>query len=174
MRMLRAAGACMILTGCLGLGLWYREQLLGRIRALGLLRTILELLGSEVRYGRETLPECCGRVAGRLPSPCREAFRQVADRMGQNTGERFDTVFRECVGEALCSLPLTEEDREDFFRFVPGNGFTDGQMQLRMIEQSRVRIETRADSLERGNAERCRMAVGLGALGGLLILLVLC
>ncbi len=47
-------------------------------------------------------------------------------------------------------------------------------MQLRMIEQSRVRIETRTDSLERGNVERCRMAVGLGALGGLLILLVLC
>lgn len=172
--MLRVVGACMILTGCLGLGLWYREQFLGRIRALRLLQTILELLGSEVRYGRETLPECCGRAAGRLPPPCGEAFRQVADRMGENTGESFEAVFRECVGEALGRLPLTEEDREDFFRFVPGNGYTDGQMQLRMIEQSRERLGARAESLERGNAERCRMAVGLGALGGLLILLVLC
>lgn len=164
----------MIVAGCFGMGLWYRGQLLGRTRALRALQTILELLCSEIRYGRATLPECCGRVAPKLSPPCQEAFLRTADRMRENTGESFETVFRECTAQALEGMPLTDEDREDFFRFVPGSGFMDGQMQIRMIEQSRDRLEERAESLERENAEKCRMAVGLGAMSGLLILLVLC
>ena len=61
--MLRGLGCCMIFGGCLGLGLWYRSQLNGRIGALRSLRNILELLAGEVRYGRDTLPECCGHIS---------------------------------------------------------------------------------------------------------------
>lgn len=164
----------MIVTGCLGLGIWYRGQFLGRIRALRLLQTILELLGSEIRYGRAVLGECCGRTAARLPSPCGEAFRRIEARMKENSGEAFETIFRECMGAALAKMPLTEEDREDFFGFVPGNGFTDGQMQIRMIEQSGERLAQRTEKLERESAGKCRMALGLGAMSGLLILLILC
>lgn len=164
----------MILSGCLGLGLCYKRQFTGRIQALRLLQTILELLGSEIRYGRGTLPECCGHVASRLTPPCAAAFRQIADRMRENTGESFEAVFRECVSAPLGEMPLQEEDKEEFLAFVPGNGFTDGQMQLRMIEQSRAQLEAKTEKLERENAEKCRMAVGLGAMGGLLIILVLC
>ncbi len=172
--MLRLAGGCMIFAGCLGLGLWYREQFVGRVRALRILQNILELLCSEIRYGRGTLPECCGRIADRLPAPCREAFLRIEARMGENTGENFEQIFRDCVEEPLGEMPLKEEDRETFLRFVPGNGFLDGQMQIRMIEQSRDRLETKAKELEAENADKCRMAVGLGAMGGLLIVLVLC
>ncbi|MCM1024895.1 MAG: stage III sporulation protein AB [Roseburia sp.] len=172
--MLKALGGCMIVSGCLGLGVWYRDQFQGRIRSLRLLQTILELLCGEIRYGRAVLGECCGRTAERISSPCREAFRRIADRMRENTGEDFETVFREYMGEALEAMPLTEEDREVFFGFVPKSGFPDGQMQIRMIEQSRERLARRAEELERENAGKCRMALGLGAMSGLLILLVLC
>lgn len=171
--MLKALGGCMIVAGCFGLGMWYRGQFLGRIRALRLLQTILELLCSEIRYGRAVLGECCGRVASRIPSPCGEAFREIERRMKENTGEAFESVFRECMGQALGELPLKEEDREDFFEFVPKSGFMDGQMQIRMIEQSRERLALRTEKLEQENAGKCSMAVGLGAMSGLLILLIL-
>ena len=135
---------------------------------------ILSLLCSEIRYGRGTLPECCEHVAGRLSGSCGAAFRTIADRMGENTGESFAQVFRECTEAALKEMPLKEEDREEFLRFVSVGGFVDGQMQLGLIEQSMEQLETRAASLERENEEKCRMAVGLGAMGGLLIILVLC
>ena len=61
--MLRTLGGCMIFTGCLGLGIWYRFQLEGRIKALRVLQNLLELMAGEVRYGRATLPECCGHGA---------------------------------------------------------------------------------------------------------------
>lgn len=172
--MLKLAGSCMILSGSLGLGLWYRRQFTGRVTALRELCGILNLLCSEIRYGRGTLPECCAQAAKRITGPCGEAFRQIAERMRENTGESFAEVFRSCTREPLLELPIKAEDREEFLRFVSAGSFGDGQMQLDLLEQSRRQMEARAQTLERENSEKCRIAAGLGALGGLLLILVLC
>lgn len=171
--MLKGIGGVMIFTGCLGLGLWYRGQLTGRIRALRMLRGILELLSSQVRYGRATLPECCRHVAVQLAPPLDQAFRTVAERMQENTGASFAQVFREQMAEYLGELPLTSEDRETFLQFASETGFLDGQMQLRVMEQSGELLAGTAERLERESTEKCRMALGLGVMGGLLLILVL-
>lgn len=172
--MLKAIGAVMILTGCAGTGLWYRSWFLGRIRALRQLAAILELLCSEIRYGRATLPECCGHAASRLPEEYRGAFRRIAERMRENTGESFAAVFAGETGKALDSLPLKEADRQEFLRFATQGSFADGQMQLRVIEQSREQLLKTVAVLESESADKCRMAIGLGAMSGLMIILVLC
>lgn len=171
--MLKWIGGIMIFSGCFGLGFWYREQLRGRVRALRLLQQILELLASEVRYGRAALPECCRHVSAQLPPPFDRAFGQVAEKMQENTGASFAEVLFYGLREPLSELPLKEEDRETFCRFAPQTGFMDGQMQLRVMEQSCHALGATAERLEGENAEKCRMAVGLGAMGGLLLILVL-
>lgn len=70
-------------------------------------------------------------------------------------------------------LPLRREDREAFLQFVSENGYTDGQMQLLAIQRSRDILKNTIERLERENTEKCRMAVGLGAMSGLLLILVL-
>lgn len=172
--MLKALGGFMIFAGSLGMGFWYRGQFTGRIKALRLLQTILELLCGEIRYGRGTLPECCGRVASRVPQSCGKALSQISEKMRENGGESFADVFKTCMEGPLKEMPLTKEDREEFFLFVSENGFMDGQMQMRMIDTSRERLEEKSKRLEQENTEKCRMAVGLGAMGGLLIILILC
>ena len=47
-------------------------------------------------------------------------------------------------------------------------------MQLRVIEQSREQLLKTEAVLEGESADKCRMAIGLGAMSGLMILLVLC
>lgn len=171
--MFRILGGGMIFSGCLGLGLWYRALFRGRIRTLRGLKDILELLAGEVRYGRATLPECCGRVARYLSCPFDRAFREVWRRMEENRGVSFGEVFREEMGAAFEGLPLQAEDKENFLHFTSQTGFADGQMQLRAIEQSLERLCAIQEGLERESVGKSRMAVGLGAMGGLLILLVL-
>ena len=171
--MIRILGGCMIFSGCLGLGVWYRFQLEGRKKTLRSLIHILELLAGEVRYGRATLPECCSRVARYLEEPFGEAFLRIGSRMEENTGVSFGDVFREETDGVLKALPLKEEDRENFLRFTAQTGFMDGQMQLRTIEHSMELLQATEEKLELENAEKCRMAVGLGAMGGLLLVLVL-
>ena len=171
--MVRIVGMCVIFTGCLGLGLWYRYQFGARIKALRVLEHILELLASEVRYGRAALPECCSHIAGGLSEDFRAAFLEVGRRMEENLGASFGEVFGEEMEKVLERLPLSSEDRAHFLGFAARTGYSDSQMQMREIEQSRELLRDTRKKLETENAEKCRMAVGLGAMGGLLVILVL-
>ena len=171
--MLRFLGGIMILGGCLGMGLWYRGRFVGRLRTLRLLQRIQELLISEIRYGRATLPECCLQIAGRLPEPYRQYLIHIYDKMQENTGVIFGQVFSEYMGACLEELPVTGEDRKIFLTVFTEQGFQDEGMQIRSIEQSKELLEHTIEKLEAENNEKCRMAVGLGAMSGLLIVIVL-
>ena len=171
--MLKGIGGVMIFVGCLGLGVWYRGQLTGRVRALRLLKRILELLSGEIRYGRATLPECCRHTAAHLPESFGKAMQEVDERMRRNNGDTFPTVFCECMRKPLSELPLREEDREDFLGFVFESGFMDSQMQLQALERSCRLLADTTERLQKENVDKCRMAVGLGVMGGLLLILVL-
>lgn len=70
-------------------------------------------------------------------------------------------------------LPLKEEDREVFLQPFHGQGFQDGAMQLKSLEQVLSQLSGSLEGQERERREKCRMAVGLGAMSGLLILIVL-
>lgn len=171
--LVRILGSCMVFGGCLGLGFWYRFQMEGRIRTIRDMGHILELLAGEIRYGRNTLPECCSHVARYLQEPFCGAFLRIGNKMTENTGISFGEVFREEMAEVLKALPLKEEDRENFLKFTFQGGFMDGQMQLRAVEQSIDLLKSTEEKLEKENAEKSRMAVGLGAMSGLLLILVL-
>ena len=170
--MMKLLGACMILWGCFGLGLWYRAQFVGRIKALRSMIAALELLMGEVRYGHATLPECCLHVARYLENPLSLAFEKAGRRMEENMGLSFGEVFEEEI-KGLDMLPVKAEDKEVFMRFAMQTGFADSQMQIRILEQSRDMLRSTEEKLESENAEKCRLAVGLGAMSGLLLLLVL-
>ena len=171
--MLKGAGCIMILAGCFGMGLLYREKMNGRIRALQQLMDILELFESEVRYGRSVLPECCRRVGGQIGGAMGETLVYVSERVQENDGASFGEIFSENVGNVLKELPLKAEDRAAFFQFISPNGFMDGQMQQRAIEQCRERLGRTKEKLEQENAEKSRIVVGLGAMSGLLLILIL-
>lgn len=70
-------------------------------------------------------------------------------------------------------LPLQKEDREAFLQSMPEDGYADGQMQLLSIQRSRAMLESTIDRLERENGEKCRLALGLGGMSGMLLILIL-
>ncbi len=171
--MLRILGGSMIVSGCLGLGLWYRQQFIQRLQTLRILQSILEMLMSEIRYGKAPLPECCKRIGERQQEPYRSCFLKIYEKMAENRGDSFPKVFAEVMDDCLKKLPITKEDREDFLSFATGNGFEDGTMQLRTVERSRELLQLTVEELEKVNTEKCRMAVGLGAMSGLLLIIIL-
>lgn len=75
--------------------------------------------------------------------------------------------------ECLKGLPLIGEDKLNFLTLFSDNGFEDEGMQIRSIEQSKELLQQTIGRLEKENAEKCRMAVGLGAMSGLLLVIIL-
>ena len=134
-------GGFLILLGCFGMGLWYRQQFLGRLYTIRELIRILEQWISEIRYNGSTLPECCRQTGrqrkDRLGEICTEVYREYAETEDAGFLELAEKSFR----RQLRMLPLKKEDTAD--------------MQQREITQ------------------KCRLSVGLGAMSGLLILLLL-
>jgi stage III sporulation protein AB len=134
---------------------------------------LLELLESEIKYGRSTLPECCRRAGQQKRDPLGEALLTVAEDMQENEGVSFGEIFRARMGKALEQLPLKAEDLDAFFHFVPAGGFADSQMQARCMEQSLERLARERERLEAECMDKGRIAVGLGAMCGLLLILIL-
>lgn len=171
--MLRGIGGGMILAGCLGLGISYRVNLMGRIRLLQQLTEVLELLESEIRYGQSTLPESCFKAGKKLDNRLGRVLQEIGRETCESGGESFPRIFRERMEQAIGERGFKREDRENFFRFIPREGFSDEKMQLRAVEGCRERLEKTRERLEREGAEKSRIAVGLGAMSGLLLILVL-
>ena len=70
-------------------------------------------------------------------------------------------------------LPLKKEDIEEFLRFTGKEGYADESMQIKSIELSRQGLEHAMEVQQREIAQKCRLSVGLGAMSGLLLLLLL-
>lgn len=97
----------------------------------------------------------------------------IYNKMQENEGVSFAETFCVCMAEVLKDQPVTVEDKEQFLAFAKGEAFEDGRMQLRTIERSRELLQKTAVGLEKENVEKCRLAVGLGAMSGLLLVLIL-
>ena len=166
-------GAGLILGGCLGLGLWYRQQMVLRLHFTRELICILEQWISEIRYNRSTLPECCRQI-GRQRKDC---LGEVCDSVYREYAASEDAGFLELAQESfrrkLKTLPLKKEDIEQFLLFVGKEGYADESMQIRAMELSRQRLEETAEAQQREIASKCRLSVGLGAMSGFLLLILL-
>lgn len=144
-----------------------------RLHHLRCLDRIVEIMMSEVRYSKATLPECCGRMAERLEEPYRQALKETASYCRDNTGVKFGQVFRERMEECMKELPLHKEEKSLFLEFASGSGFEDGRMQLRSMEQYHEQLQAGIIQQEKELAEKSRMALGLGAMSGLLLVIIL-
>ncbi len=170
---MRLVGALLILGGCTGLGLWYKEQLLGRLRTLRKLAAILEMLMSEIRYGKATLSECCREVAVRVEEPYKSVLMKVYQECNNATGIPFGEVFVGQMDKMFIQLPVKKEDKEVFLSPFRNQGFQDGQMQIKSLEQSLYRLNDMIRIQNEEQQEKCRMSVGLGVMSGLLLVIVM-
>ena len=171
--MLKVLGCSFIAAGSIGLGMWYRQQYVGRIYHVRQLVAILDMMMSEVRYSKATLPECCIRLADRLEEPYKEAFQAIWEQMSSNTGSTFARLFLNAMKDCLNRLPLEKEEVTLFLEFAGSCGYDDSTMQLVSMERYRERLKQLAEKLQSEAAEKGKMAVGLGTLGGLLLIIIL-
>ncbi|MBQ7774308.1 MAG: stage III sporulation protein AB [Lachnospiraceae bacterium] len=170
--MQKVIGLCMILLGCSGLGLWYSMQFQGQLKNLREMCHILELFLGEIRFGRSTLVECCLQLTKRVEEPYRGSFMRIYEAACRNQGEPFGELCNACLTEGLKKLVVDKADKDKFISCFSNCGFAEGSMQLRTIEQSKEQLEERLHALSRENTSKCRLALSLGTMSGLLLVIL--
>lgn len=128
---------------------------------------------SEIRYGKATLPECCRELTVRVEAPYKDALEQIYCEYAEATGGSFQEIFVRRMEQVLVALPLKREDRECFLTPFRNQGFQDGQMQLKSLEQSLLQLNEIIRTQNEEQREKCRMAVGLGVMSGLLLIIIM-
>ena len=133
---------------------------------------ILELLMGQIRFGRCTLPECCLELAERVEEPYKSSFRAIYDRSCNSTGESFGQLSEAQLQQDLQALVADKTDKEVFISCFAGRGYEEDRMQIRIIEQSKQQLEERVQVLSGENATKCRLALSLGTMSGLLLIIL--
>lgn len=166
-------GFLMIFAGCSGLGVWYSMQFRRQLETLQEFCRILELLQGQIRFGRSTLPECCFRLGERLGEPYRSCFQDIYEKICENTGEDFGHICEVGLRKGLQQLVVDKEDINRFISCFEQSGYEEDEMQLRMLEQTKEELEMRLQKLSDENASKCRLALSLGTMSGLLLIILL-
>lgn len=172
MDMQKVIGFILIFTGCTGLGLWYGWQFTLQLRALQEFCRILELFLGEIRFGRSTLPQCCLKLAERTEEPYKQGFQMIYERIQENSGESFEEICTSCLEQGLKGVRAHTHDKELFIQCFSKSGFEEDTLQLRSIEQTKEELEDRMSALSKENASKCRLALSLGTMSGLLIIIL--
>lgn len=171
--MLRGIGGGMILAGCLGLGISYRVNLMGRIRLLQQLTEVLELLESEIRYGQSTLPESCFKAGKKLDNRLGRVLQEIGRETSESGGESFPRIFRERMEQAIGERGFKRRTGRIFSGLLRGKDFRMKRCSFGRWKAVGKDWKKPRERLEREGAEKSRIAVGLGAMSGLLLILVL-
>ncbi len=144
-----------------------------RLRVLRILVEILELFAGEIQYGKATLPECCGLFGAKLKEPFGSCLLEIKSELEANEGLDFGTIYQKRMSLCLRELPLATQDKECMLAAFESKEYADITMQVRAINRRRELLETSIATLSGELVNKCRMAVGLGAMSGLLLVIVL-
>ena len=171
--MFRIMGAVLIVAGCTAIGFFYKERFRDGLRHLRSMQQILELFMSEIRYGKATLPECCGNIASKVVQPYGEGLKRIWENMKGPEGLGFVENWNKHMGYAIERVPVTKQEKEMFLGFASCLGLSDNQMQVRAIEQYRDMLASAIKCREAELERQSRMATGLGIMSGLLLAVIL-
>ena len=165
-------GYIFILAGCSGMGIWYSMRMQQKVWHLREMIRILDMMVSEIDYGRSTLPECCEWIKERAAQPYKGIFQKVCENSGHENGLHFGTVSREIMEQELRKFTLGEE-KEVFIRCFSDVGYADEWLQRKNMERGKDRLQEMLDTEEEDLKKRSKLAVSLGTMSGILLVLIL-
>ena len=171
--MQKIVGFIMIFAGCAGLGVWYGSRFQCQISVLKDFCHMLELFLGEIRFGRSTLPECCLRLAQRMEEPYKACFDEIYERSLENSGESFEELCSTSLAQGLKGVEASWEDKELFINCFAKSGYEEDVLQLRVVEQTKAELEKKLTLMEAQASSRYRLSLSLGAMSGLLLIILL-
>lgn len=170
---MKTAGLILVIASCSGIGAEAVHRLRERLRLLETLRRMASHMKGEILYANVPLAEALFRTGKRNPGPAGRLFIEVAETLEQESGESFETVWKEKAGRFAAESTLNKKEQEQLLRFGESLGYLDRDMQEKAILFYLEDLEHSIEKLRKEEPEKSRLFFGMGILSGLFLVVIL-
>jgi len=171
--MLRILGALLLLTGCVGYSHCCCRELRERLESLYELKRMYEQFYSQVDYQLAAFPEACRATAEAVREPFCSMLRSVYAQTERNTGKPLPQIWEEQMSLWFPRFSLKKEDKPLLTGFARSFGCADKELQKQAIENQIAALLLGIRKAEAHLAEREKMIMSFGVMGGLLLVVIL-
>lgn len=171
--MIRLMGALCIVLSCTAYGFIKSQLWSERLKQLRDLEKIFVALSGDIRYGQVSLPESFERIAGQVEMPFSRFLKNLCGEMKRCGGKTFDTIFREEISVVLKESALKKQDKDSLAHMGGYLGHLDRETQVRMIQLYLKELDTTIFEVTGSIHSRQKLCRMLGAVSGILIVILL-
>lgn len=171
---LRWVGIFMIVGGCGSIGFQCAGDAKRRLDELRYAKKVLWLFRGEIQYHHALLEEAFTSVGARVREPFATFLRTLGERMKQDRGIPFLTIYDKTVEETLLLQTNFGKTRLEKLRmFAEQLGYLDREAQLAQTDLFLEQVEESIREEEAGYRKNGHLYRCLGVMGGLLLSLLL-
>lgn len=166
-------GIVFLLLGSNGLGYCLCRQKMSRRRQIEELAELLNLVQAEIRCHQSVLEEAFLAIRDRLSGWRYDFLCNLLAQLQKQDGRTLQVMWKQAVREIAAKTCLKGEEIQLWTEVGERIGFLDLQMQNQVLAQYVDRLQKTAASLEKEEAQTCRLYRVLSAAGGLLLAVLL-
>lgn len=172
------------MSGCTAFGILVAKGFLMRVRQLRELEHLIGYMSGEVRYRREILPQAFGNVSAKCKEPFATWLRSLSDNLKQEpqilpadeafstAAPDFDSIWQNAAGKLYLLSAFKREDMEYLYNLGQTIGYLDVQAQEQGLMLLQGDLKRHIQRLENEMKERIRVATILGAVVGILLVIM--
>lgn len=171
--MFRLVGAVMLLFGTGGYSVCCCRDMHRRLHCLYEMKRMFEIFYSQIGYCAADFPETCKMAECYMESPFSEMLHAVSEEAEKNTGKPIPRIWEEQVKSCFLQSALKKEDKALLMELSRSLGCADKELQKQAINNQSAALCAKIQKTETHMAEREKMVMSLGIMGGLLLVIIL-
>lgn len=165
-------GVALVMLGSMGLACGICREYRERLSLLQKLRSCYEYIQYEIAYGKTPIPQILYRLADKKECCFCGEFAQIASEM-QETGEKFDVIWKRVFGEALKDSVLKKKERDFLLKFADQQGLAKEDAQARMLDALLKELARHIEQIQEEQKNKNKMVISMGVAGGMLLCILL-
>ena len=171
--MFKLIGALLLLAGTGGYACCLCREMRMRLRQLYEMKRMYELFRSQIGYSLAAFPELCRMTEIHMENPFSKLLHAVYEEAEKNTGKSFPQIWREQVERHFVEFGMKKEDKVLLTEFSRSLGYADRALMEQEMDNRIGALLLVIQKMEAHMAEREKMIMSLGILGGLMVVILL-
>ncbi len=170
---MKLIGACLVMTGCMGLAQCRIRRDKKRKLLLNNLQKLFVMLHSEIQFRNLTITEAFFQISRRIDSQLAAFLIEIEEEWKQKRGESVGDIWKVCVHRHFSESYLKKEDLTWLQEIGEGLGSFDRMEQVRHIELLLKYLSDELMACEETVKESEKLYKTMGLLGGIFIIVLL-